>query len=228
MTVNGEPPSIAPLHGGWVCSCCSAFLLQSLVVMTTRALLTSTFKHGESSEHQSYRERNKIASGWSGPVFVVEDVWVPCRHCTGPVDPVVRVPVGSHFYHPQCLRCAICEKPSKAQIFKAMKGYPVCQDCFYRGYTPKLPAIRDRAPSSSPRRSTTTRGSNFTGTMGSLASAPHLSPGRIGCTPKQQQLIDRQTRIQQADANILMLQAPPANSPQSSHQQPVNISTKRL
>jgi hypothetical protein len=84
--------------------------------------------------------RNQVAPTYHGALFVVEDVWVRCNLCNAAVDPVVRIPVGKQWFHPQCLRCAVCSRPSKTDAFRSVKGQPVCSDCFNRGFDKALSA----------------------------------------------------------------------------------------
>ncbi|CUG22206.1 Hypothetical protein, putative [Bodo saltans] len=82
--------------------------------------------------------RNQVAPTYHGALFVVEDVWVRCDLCRAAVDPVVRIPVGKQWFHPQCLRCAVCSRPSKTDAFRSVRGQPVCSDCFNRGFDKAL------------------------------------------------------------------------------------------
>jgi hypothetical protein len=153
----------------------------------SNTLLTCKYSHGDDDRQQNFRKRNKIAPTFHGPVFVVEDVWVTCGRCQTPVDPVTRIPVGRLFYHPACLRCIICQKPSKGQIFKAQKGHPVCQDCSNVGYKVTNEVLKQERQALEGRQSRT----SFNGTRGSSAS-PNVaaafslrSLGTLSATPSR-------------------------------------------
>lgn len=98
-------------------------------------LLTCTFRSRTtaSSEHETFRKRNHIQSNYSGPVFVTEEIYVPCTACLAPVNAVERVPVGASWYHPQCLHCQICKKGNRATAFYSVNGAPVCGTCHGAG-----------------------------------------------------------------------------------------------
>lgn len=98
-----------------------------------RVLLTSHFVAGAGPEQSSFVRRNHVAQSWKGPVFAVEDVYVPCSRCHMPVDPVTRVPVGHSYFHPSCLRCTLCNCTSGTRVFREVKGQPVCHSCMMRG-----------------------------------------------------------------------------------------------
>lgn len=109
---------------------------------TSGALLSNKYGTATGIQQERYLARNKVAPSFKGALFVVEDVWVPCSQCHAPVDPVVRIPVGKLWFHPQCLRCSICSKPSRTQIFQSVNEQPVCADCLGRGFgrtVPRLP-----------------------------------------------------------------------------------------
>jgi hypothetical protein len=81
-------------------------------------------------DHALFLERNRVEPSHHGPVHTVETIYVPCGWCGTPVDPVQRVPVGRMFFHPHCLRCAICGKLcSRTMPFVARQGQPVCMNC---------------------------------------------------------------------------------------------------
>ncbi|KAG5469549.1 hypothetical protein LSCM1_02772 [Leishmania martiniquensis] len=91
-------------------------------------------------EHAEFRQRNKVGVNYHGPVYVVEDVCVPCNACGGPVDPVRRVPVGSLFFHEGCLHCFLCERRTGAAgLYLQADRRAVCSDCAGRGYEHWVP-----------------------------------------------------------------------------------------
>ena len=101
------------------------------------ALVTSKFNTPLNKVQEDFQRRNHVAPSFRGPVFAVEDIYVPCALCRTPVDPVTRVPVGRLYFHPRCLRCSVCERPATNQAFAEVKGQPVCADCSTRGFKPR-------------------------------------------------------------------------------------------
>jgi hypothetical protein len=166
-----------------------------------KALLTSRYDHQNGAEQEGFNLRNKVAQTYKGPVFVVEDVWVPCSRCRTPVDPVVRIPVGKMWFHPQCLRCVVCEKPSRTQIFHAVHDQPVCVDCVNRGFAKTVPKLSRSQIESLPRLAAR-----------SVSPRPAIAcytPDPRSTTRKQLQLMERQQMSAVVDRNILLLMAPP-------------------
>ncbi|KAG5469194.1 hypothetical protein LSCM4_02592 [Leishmania orientalis] len=91
-------------------------------------------------EYAEYRKRNQVSLNYHGPVYVVEDVCVPCNACGAPVDPVRRVPVGSLFFHENCVRCYLCERRTGvAGLYLQVDRRAVCSDCAGRGYEQWVP-----------------------------------------------------------------------------------------
>ncbi|CAG9580916.1 conserved hypothetical protein [Leishmania major strain Friedlin] len=91
-------------------------------------------------EHAEYRQRNKVNLNYRGPLYVVEDVYVPCNACGGPVDPVRRVPVGSLFFHEGCLHCYLCgRRTGVAGLYLQVDRQAVCSECAGRGYEHWVP-----------------------------------------------------------------------------------------
>ncbi|AYU82260.1 LIM domain containing protein [Leishmania donovani] len=91
-------------------------------------------------EHAEYRQRNKVNLNYRGPLYVVEDVCVPCNACGGPVDPVRRVPVGSLFFHEGCLQCYLCgRRTGVAGLYMQVDRQAVCSECAGRGYEHWVP-----------------------------------------------------------------------------------------
>ncbi|ESL11155.1 hypothetical protein TRSC58_01104 [Trypanosoma rangeli SC58] len=85
-------------------------------------------------EYMMFRERNRVSSNYTGPVFVVEDIHVMCAECGAPVDPVTRVPAGKLFFHPQCISCKLCGRVSIADAyFQATSNGAVCSECASKG-----------------------------------------------------------------------------------------------
>ncbi|KAG5493698.1 hypothetical protein JIQ42_02072 [Leishmania sp. Namibia] len=97
-------------------------------------------------EYAEYRKRNQVSLNYHGPVYVVEDVWVPCNACGAPVDPVRRVPVGSLFFHENCVRCYLCERRTGvAGLYLQVDRRAVCSDCAGRGYEQWVPRQEARS-----------------------------------------------------------------------------------
>ncbi|GET92022.1 hypothetical protein, conserved [Leishmania tarentolae] len=91
-------------------------------------------------EYAEYRHRNKVNANYRGPLYVVEDVYVPCSSCGGPVDPVSRVPVGSLFFHQGCLRCCLCGcRAGITGLYVEVNRQAVCGECAGRGYMHAVP-----------------------------------------------------------------------------------------
>jgi hypothetical protein len=91
-------------------------------------------------EHAEFRARNKVRSSYRGPVYTVEDVSVPCHACGGPVDPVARVPVGSLFFHVNCVECYLCGRRSGVTgLFVQVDRRAICSECAGRGYERWVP-----------------------------------------------------------------------------------------
>uniref|UniRef100_A0A7S1MSY5 LIM zinc-binding domain-containing protein n=1 Tax=Neobodo designis TaxID=312471 RepID=A0A7S1MSY5_NEODS len=105
----------------------------------SHALVTSKFNTPMNKVQEDFQRRNHVAPSYRGPVYAVEDIYVPCALCRTPVDPVTRIPVGRLYFHPRCLRCAVCERPATNQAFAEVKGQPVCGDCHHRGFKPPKP-----------------------------------------------------------------------------------------
>ncbi|KPI86048.1 hypothetical protein ABL78_4886 [Leptomonas seymouri] len=86
-------------------------------------------------EYTEFRAKNRVRSSYRGPVFTVEDVCVACHTCGGPVDPVTRVPVGSLFFHVNCLQCYLCgRREGTAGHYVQVDRQAVCSECAARGY----------------------------------------------------------------------------------------------
>jgi hypothetical protein len=100
------------------------------------ALITAKFATPENKIQSEFRERNRVASNYRGPVYVVEDIYVPCALCRAPVDPVTRIPIGRIYFHPQCVRCAVCGRAAGSSVFVEAEGQPVCQMCNQKGFRP--------------------------------------------------------------------------------------------
>ncbi|KPA84338.1 hypothetical protein ABB37_02342 [Leptomonas pyrrhocoris] len=91
-------------------------------------------------EHAEFRAKNRIRSSYRGPVYTVEDVCVLCHACGGPVDPVRRVPVGSLFFHENCLQCYLCgRRQGTAGLYMQVDRQAVCCTCAARGYERWVP-----------------------------------------------------------------------------------------
>ncbi|CBZ30072.1 conserved hypothetical protein [Leishmania mexicana MHOM/GT/2001/U1103] len=91
-------------------------------------------------EHAAYRQRNKVNPNYRGPLYVVEDLCVPCNACGGPVDPVRRVPVGSLFFHEGCLHCYLCgRRTGVAGLYLQLDRQAICSECAGRGYEHWVP-----------------------------------------------------------------------------------------
>ncbi|AIO01567.1 hypothetical protein LPMP_332760 [Leishmania panamensis] len=91
-------------------------------------------------EYAEYRERNNVRCNYRGPVYVVENVCVPCNACGSPVDPVRRVPVGSLFFHETCLHCFLCRRRTGvAGLYLQVDRQAVCSECAARGYGSWVP-----------------------------------------------------------------------------------------
>jgi hypothetical protein len=102
----------------------------------SHALVTAKFNAPDNEVQSAFRRRNHVSDTYRGPVYVVEDIYVPCALCRAPVDPVSRIPVGRLHFHPRCLRCSLCDKPAKDQAFAERNGQPVCAECDHRGFRP--------------------------------------------------------------------------------------------
>lgn len=86
-------------------------------------------------EHAAFRLRNNVSQNYRGPIYVVEDVHVPCHACGGPVDPVRRVPVGSLFFHESCVKCYLCGRRSGvAGLYLQVDRQAVCACCMESNY----------------------------------------------------------------------------------------------
>lgn len=147
-------------------------------------------------EHAQFLTRNKVDPRYSGPVFTTETIYVPCGYCGTPVDPVSRVPVGRMFFHPHCLRCAICNKvQSRTLPFVARQGQPVCQSCD-RNKSVTLPPLRAAAFAERAQASI-----NGVGTLRSIMErCATRSPTRRGHAIEMKQLA-----VQQTDPNMLLI-----------------------
>lgn len=148
------------------------------------------------NEHAQFLTRNRIDPRYSGPVFTTETIYVPCGYCGTPVDPVCRVPVGRMFFHPHCLRCAICNKvQSRTLPFVARQGQPVCQHCD-RNKSVTLPPLRAAAFAERAQASI-----NGVGTLRSIMErCATRSPTRRGHAIEMKQLA-----VQQTDPNVLLI-----------------------
>lgn len=199
---------------------------------THAALLSNKYDCNVGPQQERFLARNHVAPTYKGPVFVVEDVWVPCSHCRAPVDPVVRIPVGKLVFHPQCLRCVVCQRPSRTDMFHSVGGQPVCHDCGNRGFDRSVKktlqqqriALRLQQRSVSRERSaagsvTPRRALSPASPSGSPSPAP-LAIGAPRCNPaspfldsraitrRQKELLDRQRAVVEGDRNILFVIPP--------------------
>ena len=162
----------------------------------SRGIHTTSRSRSCNSEHAQFLTRNKVDPTYSGPVFSTETIYVPCGYCGTPVDPVSRVPVGRMFFHPHCLRCAICNKvQSRTLPFVARQGQPVCQNCD-RNKSVTLPPLRAAAFAERAQASI-----NGVGTLKSIMErCATRSPTRRGHAIEMKQLA-----VQQTDPNILLI-----------------------
>jgi hypothetical protein len=199
------------------------------------SLLSNKYTANVGPEQQSFLRRNKVAQSYKGAVFAIEDVWVPCANCRAPVDPVQRIPVGSLWFHPSCLRCTICQLPSRTNVFHAVEQQPVCAECVGRGYGHTV----KRSASRSPRREVSITASPTALLGGPLSqqrltlmsrgsSRQALPPSRgtdmgrdaaggfsvtkdpRAVTRRGLELLERQEALQRNDGNILLLMASPS------------------
>lgn len=219
---------------------------------THNALLTHKYEPEVRPSQEGFMMRNHIAPTYHGPVFVVEDVWVRCSLCAAAVDPVVRIPVGKQWFHPKCLRCAVCARPSRTDAFRAVKEQPVCSDCFARGFDKALQ--QPRGGCLPPSRGASRAGSRAQG--GTITPRRAISPSSNAATPlrisagpspqahrlpstpfldtrsitkRQSELLERQRLLTEGDLNILMTRpmkdsaAPsPANPTPSALRSPIS------
>lgn len=186
----------------------------SRAAVSVQALVNTPKSKGE----ESFRSRNHVAPSYRGPVFAVEDVWVPCALCRTPVDPVQRVPVGAMFFHPQCLRCTVCGAASETRPFVAVNEQPVCSDCFKSGGGKHNVKMLGQSPYA--------------------VGGYHASGGHTGVscrmlescfTQRQLQLMDRQAALLRDDKNVLLLEPPalPPVATSSSRSSQLRITASR-
>lgn len=149
-------------------------------------------------EHSQFLTRNRVDETYNGPIFSTETIYVPCGYCGTPVDPVARVPVGRMFFHPHCLRCAICGKvQSRTLPFVARQGQPVCQNCD-RNKSVTLPPLKAAAFAERARASI-----NGVGTLRSIMErCATRSPTRRGHEIEMKQLA-----IQSNNPNMMLISA---------------------
>ena len=193
------------------------------------SLLTNKYTCSAGTEQRAFLSRNKVANSYKGAVFAVEDVWVPCSLCRTPVDPVQRIPVGNMWFHPHCLRCAICQQPSRTNVFHAVEHQPVCADCLTRGFgstvkrsvsrsprreltlmPPSRSALMSRGSAASSRAALCSRGTDMMGGPLSVTKDPRAT------TRRGLELVERQEALARNDGNILLLMQSP--SPSKPHQ----------
>lgn len=162
----------------------------------SRGIQTQSRSRSCNAEHADFLTRNRVDPTFNGPIFSTETIYVPCGHCGTPVDPVSRVPVGRMFFHPHCLRCAICDKvQSRALPFVARQGQPVCQYCD-RNKSVTLPPLKAAAFAERAHASI-----NGVGTLRAIMErCATRSPTRRGHAIEMRQLA-----IQQTDPNILLI-----------------------
>lgn len=168
----------------------------------SRALVTAKFNTPNNKVQSEFRTRNHVATTFRGPVFVVEDVYVPCALCRTPVDPVTRIPVGAVYFHPRCLRCSLCDAPAGTMPFASVNDQPVCATCNTQGHKP-------------PKLTSSKFGSHATWNEASRQSPAKASrtPIRAADTARAQLLQDRQTALAQHDANIRLLEDKHGDNP---------------
>lgn len=159
----------------------------------SRALVTAKYNTPDNKVQADFRERNRVASSYRGPVYVVEDIYVPCATCHAPVDPVSRVPVGSLYFHPRCLRCSVCNMPAATQAFAEVVGQPVCADCNGRGFRPKRGLVSS--------------------TFASASAWSERQAASPSTTQRGHELRQRQLNLLSGDRNILLLEARHGDDP---------------
>jgi hypothetical protein len=168
----------------------------------SRALVTSKFNTPENKLQSDFRQRNHVAPSYRGPVYVVEDIYVPCALCRAPVDPVTRIPVGRLYFHPRCLRCSVCDKPAKDQAFAERNGQPVCNECSTRGFAPR----RELASSQFSTRGAWESHSRSTTMHGSRTPISAMTERRLA-------LEERQRALLLGDTNIRLLSSTHGDDP---------------
>eukprot|EP00796_Vickermania_ingenoplastis_P010572 gene10572-7342_t len=173
-------------------------------------------------EYTRFRRHYKVSPSYRGPIYVAEDVMVPCVACGGPLDPISRVPVGRLFFHPNCVECFLCGLKSLTEPYFQVGDRAVCSNCAEKGYAlcvPKeeakqrgmiLGSIRGNAYDTFRRTDMARRRSardvlNQPTVPG--VSAPSLSIGglhnRRNTTRRTFELLQRQQHYTQNDCNIL-------------------------
>jgi hypothetical protein len=157
-------------------------------------LLSSNFTRAGGPENSGFRNRNRIADSYHGPVHVVEDVQVLCAACFSPVNPVERVPVGPNFYHPQCLRCELCSRSSRTTVFRDVDGTPLCNSCYGSGG-----GARAVGRNNNQHKALVAHRTSHQHTLSS-----GLRLDTRSCTPRQAMLLERQTAFLQGDPNLLI------------------------
>jgi hypothetical protein len=165
----------------------------------SRGIQSTSKSRAINVEHAQFMTRNKVDPTFSGPVFSTETIYVPCGYCGTPVDPVARVPVGRMFFHPHCLRCAICGKvQSRTLPFVARQGQPVCQNCD-RNKSVTLPPLKAAAFAERAKASI-----NGVGTLRSIMErCATRSPTRRGHAIEMRQLALQSSN----DPNMLLISA---------------------
>lgn len=184
-------------------------------------------------EYMRFRRHYKVAPSYRGPIYVAENLMVPCTACLGPVDPISRVPVGKLFFHPGCIRCFLCDYRSLTDPYFQVGDQAVCSHCAEKRdarCVPKeearrrkmvLGALRGNAydtfrqSDQQKRQASSSYILNTAITPG--VSAPTLSVGtlhnRKNTTRRAFQLIRRQQHYTQNDPNTLFIRPRPVPPP---------------
>ncbi|ORC87213.1 uncharacterized protein TM35_000231840 [Trypanosoma theileri] len=241
-TIVPERKTPSPLRSSSLRHASSTSMKRRIIPSGTLTPLYTANYMTTREEYMAFRTRNGVSPNYTGPVHVVENVYVACAACSAPVDPVTRVPAGRLFFHPQCIRCKLCGKSSLTEAyFPAMYNAAICSECAVRGLGPCVSreaavargiipgavcgnlatAIRrhDRQRSVQPINQST-----LEGVVPPTLSIPPLH-NRRNSTHGTMALIRRQQYYTQNDNNILCL--PPAASTSDSVERSRSSSTSQ-
>lgn len=185
-------------------------------------LLTNTFgsRAAAGTEHDAFRRRNNVQTNFSGPVYVTEEVYVPCCGCSAPVNAVERVPVGTSWYHPQCLRCHVCSKQSRTIAYFEVNGAPLCANCYTAAGGAAQRDSRIAGGGSSGRPS-------FLAEHNLLTLSNGVKLDTRTTTVRQAVLMERQAIVTSHNPNIVLALPPISNNNNSNARRKSSVSPQR-
>lgn len=174
-------------------------------------------------EYTRFRRHYQVSPSYKGPIYVAEDVMVPCVACGGPLDPIQRVPVGKLFFHRHCVECYLCGLKSLTEPYFQVGDRAVCTSCAEKGDARCVPreeaksrrmilgAIKGNAYDAfrnyDRQRRLVVGSSTLNHPTVPGVSAPSLSVGllhnRRNTTKRTFELVQRQQHYTQNDCNIL-------------------------